>query len=198
MSPARIRRLDPGAPSDRRETIALVAALIALNALAIDIMLPGMQVIGARLGEASENGRQLVVTAYLLGFGAMQLLFGPLSDRFGRRTPLLVGLAFYTLGAVMGGLAPNFDALLACRLLQGCGAAASVVIAMAFVRDSFGGRRMAEVMSLVMMVFLVTPVIAPALGQAILVTGNGVSSSPSWRARASSSRSGRRSACRKR
>ena len=145
--------------------------MIALNALAIDIMLPGMQVIGASLGEPSENGRQLVVTAYLLGFGAMQLIFGPLSDRFGRRVPLLVGLAFYTLGALMGGLVPSFGWLLACRLLQGCGAAASVVVAMAFVRDSFGGRRMAEVMSLVMMVFLVTPVIAPALGQAILAAG---------------------------
>ncbi len=171
MSPASTRRLDPTAPSDRRETIALVASMIALNALAIDIMLPGMQVIGASLGEPSENGRQLVITAYLLGFGAMQLIFGPLSDRFGRRVPLLAGLAFYTLGALLGGLSQSFQALLAFRLLQGCGAAATVVIAMAFVRDSFGGRRMAEVMSLVMMVFLVTPVIAPALGQAILVTG---------------------------
>ncbi len=171
MSPARTRRLDPIAPSDRRETIALVASMIALNALAIDIMLPGMQVIGASLGEPSENGRQLVITAYLLGFGAMQLIFGPLSDRFGRRVPLLAGLVFYTLGALAGGLAPGFQALLACRFLQGCGAAATVVIAMAFVRDSFGGRRMAEVMSLVMMVFLVTPVIAPALGQAILAAG---------------------------
>jgi DHA1 family bicyclomycin/chloramphenicol resistance-like MFS transporter len=166
-----IRRLDPSAPADRRETIALVASMIALNALAIDIMLPGMQVIGESLGEPSANARQFVVTAYLLGFGAMQLIFGPLSDRFGRRRPLLIGLSLYTVAALCGGLAPSFPALLGFRLLQGCGAAASVVIAMAFVRDSFGGRRMAEVMSLVMMVFLVTPVVAPALGQAILAAG---------------------------
>jgi MFS transporter, DHA1 family, multidrug resistance protein len=156
----------------RRELIAMVASLIALNALAIDIMLPGMQQIGESLGAARENDRQLIVTAYLLGFGGMQLLFGPLSDRFGRRRPLVIGLVIYVLAATMALFAQTFPTLLALRLLQGSGAAASVVISLAFVRDTFGGRQMAEVMSLVMMVFLVTPVIAPAAGQAIMVFGD--------------------------
>jgi DHA1 family bicyclomycin/chloramphenicol resistance-like MFS transporter len=150
----------------------MVACLIAINALAIDIMLPGMQQIGATLGEPDENRRQLIVTAYLLGFGGMQLLFGPLSDRFGRRRPLLVGLSIYALAAIAAVFVRTFDSLLLLRLLQGSGAAASVVISVAFVRDRFGGRQMAEVMSLVMMVFMVIPVIAPALGQAIMAVGD--------------------------
>lgn len=158
----------PGGLS-RPEMIAMVAALIAINAVAIDIMLPGLQQIGGSLGVVEENRRQLVITAYLLGFGGMQLLFGPLSDRFGRRRPLLVGLVIYVAAATLAIFVQSFEALLALRLLQGCGAAASVVISLAFVRDSFGGRQMAEVMSLVMMVFLVTPVIAPAVGQLIML-----------------------------
>ncbi len=150
----------------------MVACMMAINALAIDIMLPGMQQIGESLGARDENSRQLIVTAYLLGFGVMQLLFGPLSDRFGRRRPLLVGLSIYVFAALCALFVQNFEALLALRLLQGAGASASVVIALAFVRDIFGGRQMAQVMSLVMMVFMVTPVVAPALGQAIMLFGD--------------------------
>ena len=162
----------PPPVQSRVEIIAMVACMIAINAMAIDIMLPGMQQIGASLGAADENSRQLIITAYLLGFGLMQLVFGPLSDRFGRRRPLLLGLSIYVAAAFAALFVQQFNTLLALRLLQGSGAAASVVIAMAFVRDTFGGRQMAEVMSLVMMVFMVTPVIAPALGQFIMIFGD--------------------------
>lgn len=161
----------PMQPLGRSEIIAMVAAMIAINATAIDIMLPGMQAIGAALGEPDENRRQLVVTAYLLGFGALQLLFGPLSDRLGRRRPLLFGLSVYAAAALAAILVERFDMLLALRFLQGAGAAASVVVAIAFVRDLFGGRQMAEVMSLVMMVFMITPVVAPIAGQLIMLSG---------------------------
>ena len=87
-------------PIPRWEFIALAAGLIALNALAIDIMLPGLQQIGASLGVENENHRQYVITAYILGFGGAQLVFGPLSDHFGRRGPLLVGLAIYVAAAL--------------------------------------------------------------------------------------------------
>ena len=80
-------------PIPRWEFIALCAALMALNSLAIDIMLPALQQIGASLGVENENHRQYVVTAYILGFGGGQLFFGPVSDRFGRRAPLVAGLA---------------------------------------------------------------------------------------------------------
>jgi DHA1 family bicyclomycin/chloramphenicol resistance-like MFS transporter len=141
---------------------------MALNALAIDIMLPAMQQIGESLGVAEENRRQLVVTAYIAGFGLSQLAFGPISDRWGRRGPLIVGLTIYVLAALAATLAPSFAILLALRFIQGIGAAATRVITVSVIRDLFGGRAMAEIMSLVFMVFMVIPVIAPSVGQAII------------------------------
>lgn len=153
----------------RWEFIALVAALMALNALAIDIMLPGLQQIGASLGVENENHRQYVITAYILGFGAPQLIYGPISDRFGRRWPLLIGMIVYVAAAAAASFAPSFEMLLAMRFLQGLGAAGTRVIAVSLVRDVFGGRAMAEVMSLVFMVFMIIPVIAPLLGQGVML-----------------------------
>ena len=153
----------------RWEFIALAAALMALNALAIDIMLPGLQQIGASLGVENENHRQYVITAYIAGFGIAQLLFGPLSDRFGRRPPLLIGLAIYVAAALGAAFAPSFETLLMLRFVQGVGAASTRVITVSIVRDVFGGRAMAEVMSLVFMVFMVIPVVAPGLGQLVML-----------------------------
>lgn len=152
----------------RTEFIALVAALIAINAFAIDIMLPGLQDIGASLGETDENRRQLVIPAYMLGFGGLQLVFGPLADRFGRRGPLLAGLAVYCLAALSAFFVTSFDALVVLRFLQGAGAAASAVIAVALVRDIFVGDEMAKTLSLVFMVMMVSPILAPSLGQFLL------------------------------
>ena len=156
-------------PIPRWEFIALAAGLIALNALAIDIMLPGLQQIGASLGVENENHRQYVITAYILGFGGAQLVFGPLSDHFGRRGPLLVGLAIYVAAALCSAFAPSFIVLLGLRFIQGIGAASTRVIAFSFIRDVFGGRKMAEVMALVFMVFMVVPVVAPGVGQLIML-----------------------------
>jgi DHA1 family bicyclomycin/chloramphenicol resistance-like MFS transporter len=156
-------------PIPRWEFIALCAALMALNSLALDIMLPGLQQIGATLGVENENHRQYVVTAYILGFGGGQLFFGPVSDRFGRRSPLVAGLIIYVAAAAAAAIAPSFETLLVCRVVQGIGAAATRVIAVSIVRDTFDGRRMAEVMSLIFMVFMAIPVIAPGIGQFIML-----------------------------
>lgn len=153
----------------RAEFIALAAALMALNALAIDIMLPGLQQIGASLGVENENHRQYVISAYIVGFGVAQLFFGPLSDRLGRRIPLLFGLAVYVVAAFAAAFAPSFETLLILRVIQGTGAAATRVITISVVRDTFGGRAMAEVMSLVFMVFMIIPVVAPGIGQVIML-----------------------------
>jgi DHA1 family bicyclomycin/chloramphenicol resistance-like MFS transporter len=153
----------------RWEFIALAAALMALNSLAIDIMLPGLQQIGASLGVENPNHRQYVITAYIIGFGAAQLFFGPLSDRFGRRPPLIAGLALYVAAAAAAVAAPSFGTLLLCRFAQGVGAAATRVITVSIVRDVFEGRRMAEVMSLIFMVFMAVPIVAPAVGQFIML-----------------------------
>jgi len=154
------------------EFIALAAFLMAVNSLAIDIMLPALQQIGASLGVESENHRQFVVSAYLLGFGSAQLFYGPLSDRFGRRLPLLIGLVIYICSALGIALVPSFAGLLALRFIQGIGSAATRVITISIVRDIYGGRQMAEVMSLIMMVFMIVPVIAPGSGQIIMFFGS--------------------------
>ncbi len=161
----------PALKIGKLEFIGMIAAMMSINALAIDVMLPGMQEIGASLGEPDENRRQLIITAYLLGFSIMQLAFGPLSDRFGRRAPLAAGIAVYVFAALGAVFVPTFAPLLGLRFIQGMGAAATRVITVAIVRDVFGGRKMAEVMSLIMTVFMVMPVIAPSIGQGVMLLG---------------------------
>ena len=155
----------------RPEFIALMAALMALNALAIDVMLPALPYMGEALGVANENERQFVITAYMIGMGVAQLAFGPLTDRFGRRAPLLAGIGVYVVAVVIAAFAPSFTMLLVLRFIQGLGAASVRVITTAVVRDRYSGREMAEVMSLVFMVFMAIPVIAPSIGQVLLLTG---------------------------
>ncbi|HYF53804.1 MAG TPA: multidrug effflux MFS transporter [Salinarimonas sp.] len=158
-----------------REFVGMVAGLMALNALAIDIMLPSLQQIGAALAVQDENSRQAVLSAYLVGFGAGQLLIGSVSDRYGRRSVLIAGLAVYVAAALLCAAAPSFQALLLGRLVQGLASAAPRVVTTSVVRDCYGGRRMASVMSLAMTVFMAVPVLAPSIGQAITLFA-------SWRA----------------
>ncbi|XUX13019.1 multidrug effflux MFS transporter [Aminobacter sp. BA135] len=153
----------------RWEFIALAAALMAVNALAVDIMLPALQQIGAALNVESENHRQYVITAYFAGLALALLAYGPISDQFGRRKPLLFGLGIYVLAAFAAAFAPSFETLLLLRFVQGIGAASTRVIAVSVVRDRFGGRQMAEIMSLIFMVFMVVPVVAPAMGQIVML-----------------------------
>ncbi len=162
-----IRRDMPGF----HEFVALVAVLMGMTALSIDIMLPALPLIDEAFAIADPNDRQLVVTAYLLGFSAGQIVYGPLSDRFGRRPVLLAGLAIYALASLATVLSGSFAALLAARVLQGIGCAAPRVVAMAVVRDVYGGREMARVMSFVMMVFIIVPVLAPGVGEILLFFG---------------------------
>ena len=162
----------PDRPIPRAEFIALIAALMALNALAIDVMLPALPAMGEALNVAHENERQYVLTSYLVGFGLAQLFFGPISDRFGRRKPLIVGLVIYIAAAALAVIAPTFFTLLVLRFIQGLGAAATRVVGQSAVRDRFEGRAMAEVMSLIFMVFMAMPVLAPGIGQLLLFSGH--------------------------
>ncbi|CDO58741.1 MFS family multidrug efflux protein, similarity to bicyclomycin resistance protein Bcr [Candidatus Phaeomarinobacter ectocarpi] len=150
----------------------MVAALMALNALAIDVFIPALQDIGEALSVEDENRRQFVITAYIMGFGIAQLFYGTISDRFGRRPVLMFGLAVYVGASALASYVPNFESLLAIRFIQGIGTAATRVIAVSIVRDTFGGARMASVMSLVMMVFMAVPLIAPNIGQLIILFGD--------------------------
>jgi len=151
------------------EFVVLMAALQALGALGIDAMLPNLPAIGAALGVADENRRQLIITAYLLGLGGAQLIYGPLADRYGRRPVLLVGLALYVAFSLLAAFSPTFDLLLVARGLQGIGAAATRSIPVSVIRDRYAGREMARVMSLTSLVFMAAPIVAPSLGQLVLV-----------------------------
>jgi len=151
----------------RKEFVFLIAALMASNALAIDAMLPALAAIGDAL-DVEGNRRQLVITVYLLGFGASQIFYGPLADRFGRKALLIGCMLSYTLFGTLAGLAASMDLLLAARLLQGVAAGGTRVLVVAIVRDRFHGSAMAQTMSLVMIIFIAIPVLAPALGQTVL------------------------------
>ncbi|MEO7564559.1 MAG: multidrug effflux MFS transporter [Sphingomicrobium sp.] len=148
---------------------ALLALLMALNAFAIDAMIPALPNIGRSLGVAEENRRQLVVIAYFLGFGSTQLIWGPLSDRFGRKPVLAAGVALYGLFALLCAGASTFALLIAGRFAMGASAAVTRVLVISMVRDLFEAEAMARVMSLVFMTFMLVPVLAPLVGQGILL-----------------------------
>jgi MFS transporter, DHA1 family, multidrug resistance protein len=150
------------------EFVALMALMMGLTALSVDIMLPALAEIGKALGVAGENDRQLVITYYLFGFAFGQMIFGPLSDRIGRKRPLAGGLVVFILADLVAITATNATVLFLARAAQGFGAAAPRVIALAIIRDRFAGRQMAQVMSFVMMVFVLMPILAPAIGQSVM------------------------------
>ena len=156
------------------EMVVMVAGLMALNALAIDIMLPALNEIAHAVGLTAEgvesdNRQQLIIFSYILGFGAPQILWGPITDRFGRRGPLFVSLIGYIIMAALCITLREFHALLAARFVQGVFSSGARLVAVSIVRDLFAGRQMARFMSLVMTIFMIIPIIAPAVGQAILL-----------------------------
>lgn len=151
-----------------REFIVLIAALTSIIALAIDSMLPALPAISADFALTNPNDRQLVITAFVLSFGPAQLIFGPLSDSIGRRRVLMAGVIVFSLASLAAVFATSFEQLLLARIVQGISAAAVRVSSNAIVRDCFSGRAMARIMSYVFTVFILVPIAAPALGQAVL------------------------------
>lgn len=145
-----------------------MATLTALVALSIDMVLPALPAIGASLGVERANDNQLILSLLFLGFGLGQLVYGPLSDAVGRKPAAFVGFALFTAGCVLALLARTFPLMLVGRFLQGVGVAGPRTITLALVRDKFEGRAMARVMSLIMGVFILVPIVAPALGQMVL------------------------------
>ena len=158
-----------------REMTAMLAGLMALNALAIDSMIPALPDIGRALDVAEANRRQLVVLAYFVGFASTQLVWGPLADRFGRKPVLAAGIVLYGIFGLVCAFAQSFALLIAGRVAMGASAAVTRVLVIAMVRDLFEGEAMARVMSLVFMTFMLVPVLAPNIGQGILLVA-------SWRA----------------
>lgn len=159
-------------PMGDRAFVAMMAAIMALQALAIDAMLPALPAIGEGLKVSEANRLQYVVTAYLLSNAVGSLVAGPLSDRFGRRTVLIVSLVLASAFGFACALAPTFESLLALRAAHGFVGAGLGVLATSIIRDRFEGDRMARLMSLTFIVFMIVPIIAPSLGQAILFFAN--------------------------
>lgn len=155
----------------RGEFVAFIAALMAVNALGTDLMLPALTTIGRELGIAGGNAQQWIVTAYLFGFGLGQLVYGPLADRFGRKPVLIATLSGFVAASVFAAGSQTFAALIGARVLQGLMSASTRVLAVAIVRDSYSGRRMARITSMATMVFFLVPILAPTLGQGLLEFG---------------------------
>jgi len=151
------------------EFVALISLVMSLTALTIDVMLPSLPQIGSDLGVKSVNDRQLVVSVLFLGLAVGQLFFGPLSDKTGRKPAIYAGYAIFIAGALISVFALNFPIMLLGRLLQGIGISSPRAVSLALVRDRYAGREMARVMSFVMTVFILVPMLAPSLGQAVLL-----------------------------
>ena len=165
---ARVSELAP-LPIGRREFVAMMAATMSLQALAIDVMLPALGMIARDLGVSNPNHRQLVVGVFLVAAGLGSLLPGPLSDRFGRRRVALACFAGYVVFTFGCALAPGFNTMIALRVLVALCSAGLTVLPSAIIRDRFAGDAMARMASTVSMVFMIAPMVAPSLGQAVLL-----------------------------
>jgi DHA1 family bicyclomycin/chloramphenicol resistance-like MFS transporter len=153
----------------RPEFVTLLALMTSIVALATDIMLPALDRIGQDLGVADPNDPQLVISSLFVGFAVGQILAGPLSDAYGRRPIILAGYIVFLLGCVMSLTTESFEVMLAGRVLQGLGAAGPRIVAVALVRDGYEGRAMAQILSVIMAVFIIVPAVSPAIGQVIIL-----------------------------
>lgn len=156
----------------RTEFIILMSVIVAVDALAIDAILPALSHISKEFGITEGNDRQYIVTSIFAGYAIGVMIYGIASDSFGRKPPIYVGFAFFLIGTAVTIFASSFSMLLIGRALQGFGAAGPQIIPTAITRDLYKGRGMAQIMSLIMMVFMMVPAIAPLIGQGILMMSN--------------------------
>ncbi len=150
-----------------REMIVLMALLMSLQAFGIDAMLPALGQMASEM-DAGGNDRQFVIGAYFLGSGLGAFFPGAFADRFGRRPILAIGLVAYIALSLACAMVTDFGWMIALRFVQGVSCAGLSVVPAAIVRDQVGGDRMARLMSLIMMIFLLVPILAPAVGQGIM------------------------------
>lgn len=150
------------------EFTALLAMLFATVAFSIDAMLPALPQIAAELSPDRVNSAQLVLTSFVLGMGLGTFVAGPISDAVGRKPAISWGFGLYILASVAAAWAQSLEVLLAARFVQGLGVAGPRIVGLALVRDLYSGREMARVTSFVMMIFILVPAVAPAIGQLII------------------------------
>ena len=152
------------------EFIALMASLMSLVALSIDALLPALKIIGIAIGIQNPANNQLLITMIFLGLGFGQLIFGPLSDSYGRKTVIYFGFSVFVIASFICVTATSLEVMVLGRILQGIGLSAPRTISIAMVRDSFSGDYMARIMSFIVVIFILVPVVAPALGKFLLDT----------------------------
>lgn len=155
-----------------RNFIIFMASVTSIVAFSVDMMLPALLDIGSEYRLSDANDTQLVIVAFIFSFGLSQLLFGPLTDAYGRRTILIGSLISFAMISVAAIFSPNFEALLLARVLAGISAGAARTASQALVRDCFQSSDMARIMSLIMAVFMVAPLLAPVIGQFIIYIAN--------------------------
>jgi DHA1 family bicyclomycin/chloramphenicol resistance-like MFS transporter len=165
----------PGDKLGYGEFVTLLAMMMSMVALSIDAMLPALPEIGRDLGVQRENDTQLIISFVFIGYAFGQLIYGPLSDSYGRKPAIYLAFGLFIIGCLFSLFSTDFSTMLVGRILQGLGAAGNRTVSIALVRDRFEGRVMARVMSSSMSIFILVPVIAPALGQALLFVAH-------WRA----------------
>ncbi|MBL9060045.1 MAG: multidrug effflux MFS transporter [Mangrovicoccus sp.] len=161
----------PGQSGGRTEFIALMAMLMASIAFSLDALLPALPQIARDLTPADPNRAQLVVASFVMGMGAGTLVVGPVADAFGRKAAIFGAAVIYILGAFLAWRAQTLDLLLAARFLQGLGAAGPRVTVMAIIRDRYQGRDMAQMVSFVLVVFMLVPAVAPLIGAGLIALG---------------------------
>lgn len=163
-----IRLPQPQRPLRFGEFVAMLAMLFSTIAFSIDAMLPALTVIAAELSPDAVNRAQLVVTSFVMGMAVGTLFSGPVSDSFGRKSIVIAGVAIYCAAAIVAAAAQSLEVLLAARFVQGLGASAPRIVTLAMVRDLYQGRRMAQVTSIVMTIFILVPAVAPSIGAGII------------------------------
>lgn len=151
------------------EFVVLMAALMSTVALTIDAVLPALPTIGDYLSSVSDTENQKLITTIFLGLGVGQLIFGPLSDSFGRKPMVYFGFGVFVIASIICMTTRSFEMMLFGRALQGIGLSSPRTMSIAIVRDSYSGDHMAKILSIVVMTFILVPVIAPVLGQFLLL-----------------------------
>ncbi len=150
------------------EFVGLMAALMSIAALALDALLPALDLIGADIGTTSLSQNQLLITLFFLGLGVGPLLFGPISDSVGRKPVVYAGFALFVLASLLCVFSDHFETMIAGRILQGIALSAPRTISVAMIRDRYSGDQMARILSFVVVVFILVPIVAPTLGKWVL------------------------------
>lgn len=158
-----------------RERIVLYALLTSLTAISIDALLPGLRAISLEVGPAAPLATQHIISLFIFGMAFGELLLGPISDAVGRKRALMLGLVVYGLGTLIALLAGSLEGVILGRILQGAGVAGPKIATRAMIRDQYEGVAMARVMSFLFSLFILIPMVAPALGQAVIAAAG-------WRA----------------